>query len=236
MNPLRQNMTRDAVAKARDGNLEITVRNVAMFLPGPTAFDPALKKQPDFALDADDIAPYLPLAAEPLIVEPSTEIVDAKTVEVQQPVESPQARIARLETATIKLERERQDLRYAREQAVIDERAAQLELEKIARAFMSGFSPPITPDQLLRQHVQQQAEQRRLRAEGKVPGPRARTVGPSTLDRYAAAQRGGSPGFAGRGYSRGGLPATKRQMTFPTTPQAAGQPGGPLLQNFASER
>ena len=45
MNVLRQNMTRNAVAKARDGNLEINIRNVAMFLPGPTAFDPALAAQ-----------------------------------------------------------------------------------------------------------------------------------------------------------------------------------------------
>jgi hypothetical protein len=50
------------------------------------------------------------------------------------------------------------------------------------------------------------------------------------------AQRGGTPGFAGRGYSRGGQPATKRIMPFPNAPQAAGQPGGPLLQKFPSER
>lgn len=228
MNVLRQNMVRDAVAKARNGNLEITVRNVAMFLPGPTAFDVALRTQEDFAVDLDDIAPYLP---EPQVEHHPAEVASQVVAHDNnsEPVESPQDRVARLEAATINLERERQDLRYNREQAVTDERKAQLELEGIARAFMNGFSPPITPDQLLRQHVQQQAEQRTLRAAGKLPGPKVRAVGPSTLDRYAMAQRGGNPGFAGRAYSRGGQPATKRQMNFTNTPQAAGQPGGAPL-------
>ena len=55
-NPLTiMQMVARAVQQAQNGKLAITVRNVAMFLPGPTAFDPKLKAMRVFELDADDL-------------------------------------------------------------------------------------------------------------------------------------------------------------------------------------
>ena len=210
-NALRAQMVAAAVSKAHVGNLDITIRNVSMFLPGPSAYDAALKEQPPFELDDDDLAPYLPQAVPP---EPPTRIEEPQPVlpEPGEQPEPPQVRVAKLEQHRLDLERQRVELRFAHDTAVREELAARNNLDNIARAFLAGYAPPVSHDQLLRQHAATEAQRRQDIADGKLPGRRAPTVGPSALDRYAAAQRGGGVGFAHRGYTRGGQPVSRRTM------------------------
>ena len=156
--------------------------------------------------------------------------------EPKKPVEPPHIRYSQLEALSLDLEHERADLRVSLDTAIRDELTARLELDRIARSFMQGFGRPQTPDELLKAHAASEAETRRKIAAGELPGRRHSPVGPSVLDQYAAAQRGGRAGFAGRGYTRGASPVSKRTMPFPRTAQAAGQPGGARLQKLPSER
>jgi hypothetical protein len=216
-NPLRDQMVRRAVTRTQHESEEVTIENVRKYLPGPHAgYDAKLREQEDFLLDADDLAPYLPAPAEPVEPEPVKDASghDPQPVEPPKPVEPPQVRYVRLDAKAIELEHERANLRVTYDVAIRDELAARLELDKIARTFMAGFGAPMTPDQLLKQHAASEAETRRKIAAGELPGRRAHQVGPSVLDKYAAAQRGGAPGFAGRGYARGGQSVSKRIMPF----------------------
>jgi hypothetical protein len=235
-NILRDQMVRRAVQKAQNGKFDINIRNVAMFLPGPTANDAKLREQEDFALDADDLRPWLPVPGP----EPGSLAERLKDVEIEyvepNPSERPAVRYAALEAKAIELEQERADLRVTFDVAIRDELNARHELDSVARAFMNGFAAPMTPDQLLKQHAASEAETRAKIARGELPGRRAQPVGPSVLDRFMAAQRGGNPGFAGRAYARGASPVSKRLMPFARTPQAAGQPGGPPLPKLPSDR
>jgi hypothetical protein len=225
-NPLRQQMVARAVQQTQNGKMAITLRNVAMFLPGPTGFDPKLKAQVDFELDAEDLAPYLP-APTPAVETPSLaeRLADVEIEFVPPtPVEPPEVRYQRLQNRMLELERERVDLRFTYDTAIRDEINARNELDKIARVFMNGFVR-ISPDELLKQHAASEAETRRKIAAGEIPKPhRVNTVGPSALDRYMAAQRGGNPGFAGRGYARGAQPANKRLMFDPKALPGSGLP------------
>ena len=210
-NPLRQQMVARAVQQAQNGNLEITLRNVSMFLPGPTAFDAELKEQVDFELDADDIAPYLP-APTPEPVSLADRLADVEIEYVAPtPVESPAVRYQKLEHRSLELERERAELRVVYDVAIRDELNARHELDRVARAFMTGFGKPQTPDELLKQHAASEAERRRKIAAGELPAPRRQsTVGPSVLDRFAYATGGangrrvGPNGEQVYGFRRGG--------------------------------
>lgn len=216
-NPLRQQMVSRAVQQAQNGKLEINLRNVAMFLPGPTAFDEKLKTQVDFELDADDLAPYLP-GPTPVVETPSL-AERLRDVELEFVPPTPPVSYQELEQKMLELERERVDLRFAHDTAIRDELNARHELEQVARAFMNGIATT-TPDQLLKQHAASENERRRKIAAGEIPAPRRHdTTGPSVLDKYAAAQRGGRAGFAGQGYRRGAYGAAQRgQYVKPKLP------------------
>jgi hypothetical protein len=210
-NALRNQMVQRAVAQARDGKLPLTVRNVAMFLPGPTAYDAKLKAMPSFELDADDLRPFLPLSAETLEKLRDVELVlpdrpPVKDVVVHDP--------QRLANALLELERERNDLKFQHQTAIRDEVIARNDLDQIARAFLAGFAKPQSPDELLKDHARSEAERRRQIAAGEIkPAQRVSTVGPSVLDRFAAAQRGGNAGFAGQGYRRGAFSSAHKGQT-----------------------
>lgn len=231
MNVLREQMVRRAVTRTQHESQggAVTVENVRRYLPGPFADDPKLKALEDFGLDAGDIAPYLPSPVEPVEVEP---VKDAVSHDPQpEPLTYEQ-----LDSVGLELEHKRVDLRFTYDTAIKDELAARIELDQVARAFMQGFGKPMTPDELLKAHAASEAETRRKIASGELPARRRPTVGPSTLDKFMAAQRGGAPGFAGRGYSRGASPVSKRIMPWARTPQAAGQPGGAPLPKLPSDR
>ncbi len=224
-NPLRQQMVARAVQKAHNGKLEINVRNVSMYLPGPAAFDPKLKAMESFELDDTDLSPYLPAPTPEPAMTLAERLADVEIEFVPpEPVEPPAVRYQWLQNRMLELERERVDLRFSHDTSIRDEINARNELDKIARAFMNGLTR-VTPDQLLKQHAQAEAETRRKIAAGELPKPhRVNTVGPSALDRYMAAQRGGNPGFAGRGYARGAQPANKRLMFNPKALPGSGLP------------
>jgi hypothetical protein len=221
-NVLREQMTKRAVAKTQAQKLEITIRNVSMFLPGPLAFDPELKAQEPFELDDDDLKPWV--AAPTIFSEtrsaplPEPEVIEKPT---PAPVLKPAAvRFAKLQEHAHELEIERNDLRYALDAAIRDELNAHHDLERVARSFVAGFARPTTPDELLKAHAESEAETRRKVANGELPARRRiDTTGPSRLDKFMAAQRGGNPAFAGRGYARGGLPVSRRLMPFGGAPK-----------------
>ncbi len=219
-NPIRTRMVARAVQQTQNGKMAITVRNVSMFLPGPSAFDPKLKAMESFELDEQDLSPYLP-APTPDPGSLADRLADVEIEYVEPaPVESPGVRYQKLELRSLELERERADLRVTYDVAIRDELNARNELDRIARAFMQGFGAPITPDQLLKAHATTEAETRAKIAAGELPGRRrVDTTGPSVLDKFAAAQRGGRPGFAGRGYARGGQPVSKRIMPGVVAPR-----------------
>ena len=237
-NALRAQMVNRAVTQARDGKLPLTIRNVAMFLPGPTAYSAENKALPDFLLDAEDLAPFLPptISAENLerLKDVELELPAGPTIPVV--VESPQVRYQKLEALSLDLERERNDLKFQHQTAIRDEVVARNELDQIARAFLAGMGKPQTHDELLREHARSEAERRRAIAAGEIPAPRARvsTVGPSVVDRFAAAQRGGRAGFAGRAYARGALSnheaARQGYMTVPDKNAPKALPGSGLPQ------
>jgi hypothetical protein len=189
-------MVQRAVAQAQNGKLKLTVRNVAMFLPGPTAFDPKLKAMESFELDAEDLAPYLPPDEQPAM---SAEVAERlKDVEIEyvapsapEPViDPPQVRYQKLELRSLELERIRVDLRFQHDTAIREELAARHALEAAARTFMSGFGKPMTRDELLKQHAASEAERRRQIAAGELPVPRPHVIGPSQLDKFAYATGG----------------------------------------------
>jgi hypothetical protein len=225
-NALRTQMITRAVAQAQDGKLAITVRNVAMFLPGPTAFDAKLKAMEDFALDDDDLRPFLP----PIIsAETFDRLKDVELVLPDQPaevVESPQAHYERLEQRSIALERERNDLKFQHQTAIRDELTARNALDQVARTFLAGFGKPQTPDELLKDHARGEAERRRAIAAGEITpsGHRISTVGPSQLDRFmyatggAQGRRSGPNGEPLSGARRGAYRPNAEQMRVAKLP------------------
>lgn len=218
-NALRAQMISRAVTQARDGKLPLTVRNVAMFLPGPTAYDAKLKAMPDFELDGDDLRPFQPLV---ISAENLERLKDAE-IELPDPpkvvTESPQVRYQNLEALSLDLERERSDLKFSHQTAIRDEVMARNELDQIARAFLAGYAKPQTPSELLKDHARSEAERRRAIAAGEVqPIQHVSTVGPSKLDRYAYAtggargRRSGPNGEPLYGFRRGGERPNAEQM------------------------
>jgi hypothetical protein len=191
-------MVAAAVQRAHDGKLPITVKNVSLFLPGPGAFTAELKAQPDFELDLDDLSPYLPPHEQPPLPPEVLERLKDAVIELPDKVESvaptppnPQVRYQQLELRSLELERERVDLRFRHDTAIRDELNARHALESAARVFMAGFGKPMTRDELLKQHAASEAETRAKIASGELPAPRRQsTVGPSMLDRFAAATGG----------------------------------------------
>src|ERR1700692_2509434 len=168
-NALRAQMVTRAVAQAQDGKLPLTVRNVAMFLPGPTAYDAKLKAMPDFELDADDLRPFQPptISAETLdrLKDAEHELPGQQGV---APVESQAVRYAQLEALSLDLERERNDLKFTHQTAIRDEVIARNELDQIARAFLANIGRPQTPDELLKDHARSEAERRPAVAAGGI--------------------------------------------------------------------
>jgi hypothetical protein len=190
-NVLRTQMVAAAVQRAHDGKLQINVKNVSLFLPGPGAFTAELKAQPDFELDLDDLSPYLPPDEQPPLPPEVMERLKDAVIELPEPVletpspVDPRVRYQQLELRSLELERERVDLRFRHDTAIRDELAARHALEAAARAFMAGFGKPMSRDELLKQHAASEAERRRQIAAGELPSPRPRAIGPSALDRYA---------------------------------------------------
>lgn len=191
-NALRAQMVARAVKQAQDGKLPLTIRNVAMFLPGPSAYDAKLKAMPSFELDADDLHPFQPpiISAENLEQLKDVELVHVEPKAVA-PVESPQVRYQKLEALSLDLERERNDLKFTHQTAIRDEVIARNELDQIARAFLANMGKPQSPDELLKDHARSEAERRRAIAAGEIqPIQHVSTVGPSKLDRFAYATGG----------------------------------------------
>jgi len=231
-NLLRETMVRQAVANATFKQLPITIENVRRFLPGPNA-DKHLKggggvplcELQDFELDVIDLKPW---RDDPLEIEDSRpaehplNLAEVRPAEhtpdsgQARPEESREVRFARASERAVKLEQERAELRIELDLANKAELEARNERDKIAHQFVRGFGKPMTQAELIRQHIESEQATRQAIAEGRLPGGRRRsTVGPSMLDKFAAAQRGGRPGFAGRGYSRGGFPASMRGQMAP---------------------
>lgn len=110
-NPLRQQMVARAVQKAHNGKLEINVRNVSMYLPGPAAFDPKLKAMESFELDDTDLSPYLPAPTPEPAMTLAERLADVEIEFVPpEPVEPPAVRYQWLQNRMLELERERVDL------------------------------------------------------------------------------------------------------------------------------
>jgi len=233
-NALRVNMVRQAVANATFKELPITVENVQRFLPGPHA-DAELKgiggvpliEQAAFELDQFDLEPWQ--ASEPAPM--AAELPDGEHVETVAalPAPAPTKMLSRPERFAIaselavQLEQERVDLRVEFEISNRNELAALHERDRIAHAFAQGFGPPQTPEQLIREHIASENEHRRKVAAGEIPAHR-RARGPSMVDRFAAAQRGGNPAFSGNSFRRGAFSlAQAARLGFKVPPKLPSQ-------------
>lgn len=220
-NILRENMVRQAVAMATFKNLSITVDNVKTFLPGPDAI-PTIKgvggqllsEMPSFELEETDIAPW---QAEPMEIEDNrpADYFDPPSIavtEVRPPEPPREQRYADTSAKLVELEQERAELRIELDLAHKAELVARNERDSVAHAFVRGFGPPQSQQQLIREYIASENAYRQAVKEGRIPGRRPNAVGGSMVDKFAAAQRGGNPAFAGRGYARGAKPASARVM------------------------
>jgi len=218
-NVIRENMVRASVARATYQNEAITIENCRKYLPGPHAIahlkgptGKLLCQEPDFELDEIDLAPWQP---EPMEIEgertADESAPDGDTAPPETRAELPrEVRYAQASEKLVALEQERAELRIELDLARKAELAARHERDRVAQAFVAGFGPPISPAELIRQHIKSEMQTRQDIKDGKLPGRRVNPVGGSMVDRYASAQRGGNPAFAGRGYARGAFPASRR--------------------------
>lgn len=87
------------------------------------------------------------------------------------------------------------------------ERAARAELAQAVTTFQRGF-PPMTPEQLRREHVREQAEIRAAIKDGRLSPRQNRGMGKSIVDRQAYFSRGGNP--AAGDYRRGAFSSSMR--------------------------
>ena len=235
-NFLRNTMIKQAVGFATFKELPITIENVARFLPGPHA-DPELKgaggtlliEQADFELDATDLEPWqaskpAPVAAE--LPEGEKLVGTVAALPAPAPVKklSRPERFALASDLAVQLEHQRVDLRVELETANRNELDALRERNEIAHAFAAGFGAPQTQEQLLREHIASENEYRRKVAAGEIPARRHYTGGPSAVDKFAAATRGGNPAWAGGGFRRGAYsPSQAARLRFQVPPKPPSQ-------------
>jgi hypothetical protein len=124
----------------------------------------------------------------------------------------PKATAEAIEAATLRRIKADQDLANRRVELMAAQNAERDARTKLARAvttFQNGFAP-ITPEQLRRSHVQEQADIRAAIKEGRLPMPRRGAgIGKSAVDRAAYWSKfGGGPGAGGGGaYRRGAMPS-----------------------------
>ena len=210
-NILRKQMVAEAVGRAVS---PITIEHVAKYLPD------------DFELDTEDLAPHVPAEAEPApqaqpfdwgalanrvdalqANAPAAPEAEQATAEPEAPAVQP----GDVEAATAR--------RIAADSLVANARVALItaqNVEKDARTklanavtqFQSGFAP-VTPEQLRRDHVNEQAAIRQAQKDGTLPVVgRGHGIGKSVVDRMAAYSRGGNP--AQGNYRRGAYPSQMR--------------------------
>jgi hypothetical protein len=187
---IRKQMVEQAVSQAGP---PVTIENVAKFLP------------PAFDLDNIDLAPFVDLetVAEAPTVEPfDWGALGARVERLQANAQQPQAEAEPEPPATPDAIEAATRRRIAADSLVANarvaviaasnvEREARIKLAKAVTQFQSGFAP-VTPEQLRRDYVKEQAAIRQAQKDGTLPVPPRGAVGKSMIDRIAAAQRGGS--------------------------------------------
>jgi hypothetical protein len=207
VNPLRDQMVRNVIGQ--HAGEPITVENLAPHFP------------PDFDLGQDDLAPYQEVEFEggPAEVkadptpEPDSKALadarDAKTPVSPQPrtPKEAQALAEAIEAATLRRIKSDQNLANRRVEllaAQSAERDARTKLAEAVTTFQKGFAP-VTPEQLRRAHVQEQAEIRAAIKDGRLSPRKNPGSGKSVVDRMASYGRGGNP--ARGDYRRGAYPS-----------------------------
>jgi hypothetical protein len=195
-NPIRQQMTRQAVQENFNAGQPATVENVAKFLPA------------DFDLAPDDLAPFI----EPPTPEGPDKAFEANIAALLNGSEpappappaapSPRAHFAEAERA---LGERRVDLVRAKDA----EANARRKLAIAITAFQqSTGTKPMTPDELFRANAKSEHEYRMAVARGEIEPPkRPQGIGRSAVDRAAHYGRGGNPAGGGGAYRRGAYPS-----------------------------
>ena len=200
VNPLRAAMVLNVISQ--NPGEPIAVENLAKYLPD------------NFDLGPDDLERYAEAALAEAVTtrdggskEPEAVAESAAEIAPEQLSEPPTPEA--IEAATLRRIAADQNIANARVAVTVAANAERVARDKLATAlgvFQSGFAP-ITPQELRRQHVQEQQEIRRKIAAGEMPPPRHAGIGKSAVDRAAFYQRGGNPAGGGRAYARGAAPA-----------------------------
>lgn len=179
-NPVRDEMIRAAVRQAQEDGKPVTVAVLGLeHLPG------------DFDLSQDELDGVLatmvapqeaPAVADPLSAEPDAP-AEAESAESEPALTMDEARdrLVRLQDALA-------EARGAVLTLAQRQRDARAKLSDAIVRFQTGFAK-VTPTELLRQHVREQAE---LRAQGKNVRARVGQPGPSVVDQMAYYSRGGT--------------------------------------------
>jgi hypothetical protein len=194
VNPLR-----DAIVKsilAQYAGEPITVENRAPHFPA------------DFLLGDDDLAQYQQAAKETPPVKINGRMLDPEaaarhTAAEAEAVAKAAPDPAAIEAATLRRIKADQDLANRRVEVLAAQDAERVARDKLATAvttFQKGFAP-VTPEQLRRSHVAEQAEIRAAIKDGRLNPRRNPGIGKSVVDRIASYGRGGSP--ARGNYQRG---------------------------------
>jgi hypothetical protein len=233
-NPERKQMVRAAVARAQGNGEEVTIENVAQYLPGGANVIHQWTGEgyeEDFGLDADDLAPWFPQNA--MIAEtpdgralaPHTEEADDPSLRNESVVEVVEENRAADESTITEVEsaRSRDELPAPTQYELGELRivlARAKDRQTTARGKFSiardrylravGAQGP-TPDELLRQNARESNQYLADIKSGKVQRPVYSRIGASVVDHMAAAMRGsGQRAGGGRSYSRGAYPASRR--------------------------
>jgi hypothetical protein len=235
----RRQMVRAAVARAQSEGEEVTVENVARYLPGGSKpikqFTGEGYEEP-FGLDADDLLGWLPqnvmIDSTPdgraLIPSQSIPAVELETtadpsVTVEDdslrhvwPPESVSVEVVEQKPAPTQYElgELRIILARAKDRQTTARSKFSIARDRFLRAV--GTQGP-THDELMRQHARESNQYLADIKSGKVQRPVYSRIGASVVDHMAAAMRGsGQRAGGGRSYSRGAYPSSMRGRKLPS--------------------
>lgn len=211
MNPHRKEYIADAIERAGP-DAPLTVEHISRYLPG------------DFKLTDANLAEFRPAEAEPAPVTvfelaaslksrvdamqangaaPEAEPESSGTVEVVPDTPATPEEIELVSARRNQVEKDLANARVARTVAGNTERRLYGVLAKAITQFQSGFVP-MTPEQLRREYVQEQAAIRQGIKDGTIPTGPGPAIGKSVVDRAAYYSRG-NPRTGN--YRRGAYPA-----------------------------
>jgi hypothetical protein len=233
-NPIRDEMIRAAVATCNAAGQPVTLASLRAILPNDFGLDdvddwrtlasdtglPGCGDNPGSGEAATADGPSAAVAAEPVsgvldVTEPS-DTMDTPTG----------VRLTPQDPATVREQlRELRD-QLANQRAKVQTLSAKLRTARghvadALQTWVSGIAPRMTATELAQQHCREQAELRRLEAEGKIAPRTPGNIANTAVDRGAAYGHGGNASDFLRkqmrsGYRRGSLPVSARGVKLPS--------------------